>query len=79
MFSRHLFSALHWDPGEKASACLSGPQPALPFPAPAQALEAVWAVKFKMHIEDAGVLPTGDHIEVLSDTQLQLVARLPHI
>ncbi|TNN87982.1 hypothetical protein EYF80_001946 [Liparis tanakae] len=43
------------------------------------ALEAVWAVKFKMHIEDAGALPTGDHIEVLSDTQLQLVARLPHI
>ncbi|TNN39461.1 hypothetical protein EYF80_050366 [Liparis tanakae] len=45
----------------------------------AQALEAVWAVKFKMHIEYAGALPTGDHIEVLSDSKLQLVARLPHI
>jgi len=55
-----------------------GPAP-LPVALQAQALEAVWAVEFKMHIEDAGALPTVDHVEVLPNPQLQLVARLPHI
>jgi len=32
-----------------------------------------------MHIEDAGALPTTDHVKVLPNSQLQLVARLPHI
>jgi len=52
-----------------------GPAP-LPVALQAQALEAV---EFKMHIEDAGALPTVDHVKVLPNSQLQLVARLPQI